>query len=79
MKEIIEIREASEDKIENIFYFEDKTDANKYLNESKYKCTKHTIPIIEKGKNIEDFKKELFKQNALNKLTKEEKEILGLL
>jgi hypothetical protein len=79
MKEIIEVREIEDDKIKDILYFEYEPDADEYIESSKSKCIKKSFPIITKGRKVDNFKKERLKEQALNKLTSEEKEILGLI
>lgn len=78
MKYFTEVRELDESKIRDILYFEDEKDADKYIEDCENDCLKKKNYLISKGKNIESFKKEKLKLNALNKLTDEERKILGL-
>jgi hypothetical protein len=75
MKYFYEIREIKNNKIKEIFYFEDENEADNYINDCKNECIKIENFLIPKGGNIKDFRKE----KVLNKLTNEEKKLLGLI
>lgn len=79
MKEITEVRELENDNIKDILYFENEDDADLYIKECSNECIKKSFPVITKGRNIENFKKERLKNIALSKLSIEEKEVLGLI
>lgn len=79
MKFFIEVREINNDgKIDDILYFEHEPNADNYIKNNNKKCIKHKHFLISKDRNVNDFKKERTKLKALDKLTDEEREILGL-
>lgn len=78
MKYITEIREKENDKFIDFLYFENEDDADYYMKECNNQCFKRNIPLISKGRKVNQFKKERLKEQALSKLTEEEKKILGL-
>ena len=66
------------DVVKDILYFFDEDDADDYVS-GRNNFIKKFSYVIEKNESIEIFNINKLKENALNKLTKEEKEILGLL
>lgn len=78
MKTFTEVREInSNNNIEDILYFEDEGDADDYIDKNNNKCIKKKYYLISKGRDVEEFKKEKKKINALNKLSEEERKLLG--
>jgi hypothetical protein len=79
LKEFCEVREMKVDgTIEDIYYFEFEEDAEDYMKVCENECLLKTFPVVQQGQSLIEFKQQKLKQQALTKLTPDERVALGL-